>query len=204
MKPTESTPPWHPTLSAEDKASLPADPVWIKFAPAWDEPLAAPVEATSPVASPEPQVTVIIAEDDPASCELISTMVKNWGFPTIVTRDGNEAMTAIRVQEGPAVAILDWMMPGMDGLEVCQRIRGSEKMIYVILLSSRNAKKNLVEGLECGADDYLTKPFDKDELRARLRVGVRMLDLQRTLANRVRELELAASEIRELKLQLPL
>jgi DNA-binding response OmpR family regulator len=203
MKPIESTPPWHPTLSAEDKASLPAEPVWIKFAPAWDEPaLATP--AVSPVAFPETGVPVIIAEDDPASCELISTMVRNWGFRTIVTRDGNEAMAAIRAQEGSAVAILDWMMPGMDGLEVCQRIRGSEKMIYVILLSSRSAKENLVEGLECGADDYLIKPFDKDELRARLKVGVRVLDLQMSLANRVRELELASSEIRELKLHLPL
>jgi DNA-binding response OmpR family regulator len=201
MKPIESTPPWHPTLSAEDKASLPADPVWIKFVPAWeDSSPATPVDG----ALPETGVPVIIAEDDPVSCELISTMVRKWGFRTIVTRDGNEAMAAIRAQEGAAVAILDWMMPGMDGLEVCQRIRGSEKPIYVILLSSRSAKENLVEGLECGADDYLIKPFDKDELRARLKVGVRVLDLQTSLANRVRELELASSEIRELKLHLPL
>ena len=131
-------------------------------------------------------------------------MVRKWGFRTIVTRDGNEAMAAIRAHEGAAVAILDWMMPGMDGLEVCQRIRGSEKMIYVILLSSRSAKENLLEGLECGADDYLIKPYDKDELRARLKVGVRVLGLQVSLANRVRELESASSEIRELKLQLPL
>ena len=205
MKLTESTPPWHPTLNAEDQASLPAEPVWIKFVPAWDEPpLATPVPAAPRAALPETGVPVIIAEDDPVSCELISTLVSKSGFRTIVTRDGNEAMAAIRAQEGAAVAILDWMMPGMDGLEVCQRIRGSEKMVYVILLSSRGAKENLLEGLECGADDYLIKPFDKDELRARLKVGVRVLELQVSLANRVRELELASSEIRELKLHLPL
>ncbi len=203
MKPIESTPPLPPTLNAEDRASLPAEPVWIKFVPAWDEAVAPPAAAL-PAPFSETGIPVIIAEDDPASCELISTMVGKWGFRTIVTRDGNEAMAAIRAQEGAAMAILDWMMPGMDGLEVCQRIRGSEKMIYVILLSSRSAKENLVEGLECGADDYLIKPFDKDELRARLKVGVRVLDLQVSLANRVRELELAASEIRELRLQVPL
>jgi sigma-B regulation protein RsbU (phosphoserine phosphatase) len=77
-------------------------------------------------------------------------------------------------------------------------------MIYIILLSARGGTENLVEGLECGADDYLVKPFDKNELLARLKVGVRVLDLQTSLANRVRELELASSEIRELKLHMPL
>jgi phosphoserine phosphatase RsbU/P len=205
MKLIEFTPPSHPTLNAEDKASLPADPVWIKFAPAWAESSpAAPVELAVVAAPSETGVPIIIAEDDPVSRELISTVVREWGFRTIVTRDGHEAMEAIRAQEGAAIAILDWMMPGMDGLQVCQRARAREKMIYIILLSARGGTENLVEGLECGADDYLVKPFDKNELLARLKVGVRVLDLQTSLANRVKELELASFEIRELRLQMPL
>jgi sigma-B regulation protein RsbU (phosphoserine phosphatase) len=205
MKPIEFTPQWHPTLDAEDRASLPTDPVFIRFVPAWDESsLATPIEAARAAAPSETGVPIIIAEDDPVSRELISTVVKKWGFRTIVTRDGHEAMDAIRAQEGAAVAILDWMMPGMDGLEVCQRVRTSEKMVYIILLSARGGTENLVEGLECGADDYLVKPFNKNELLARLKVGLRVLDLQTSLANRVRELELASFEIRELKLHMPL
>ena len=205
MKLIEFTPPSHPTLNAEDKASLPADPVWIKFAPAWAESSpAAPVKLALVAAPSETGVPIIIAEDDPVSRELISTVVREGGFRTIVTRDGHEAMEAIRAQEGAAIAILDWMMPGMDGLQVCQTARASKKMIYIILLSARGGTENLVEGLECGADDYLVKPFDKNELLARLKVGVRVLDLQTSLANRVRELELASSEIRELKLHMPL
>ena len=137
---------------------------------------------------------VIIAEDDPVSRALISAMVKKWGFRTIETRDGYEAMAAIRAQEGAALAILDWVMPGMDGLEVCRSVRASEKMIYIVMLSVRGGTENLVEGLEGGADDYLVKPFDRNELLARLKVGLRVLDLQTSLANRVRELEQALSE----------
>jgi sigma-B regulation protein RsbU (phosphoserine phosphatase) len=204
MKLIEFTQPWHPTPDAANRASLPPEPVWIKFEPAWGESsLATPVEVAPAVPSAT-EVPIIIAEDDPVSRELISTVVKKWGFHTIVTRDGHEALEAIRAQRGAAIAILDWMMPGMDGLQVCQRVRTSEKMIYIILLSARGGTENLVEGLECGADDYLVKPFDKNELLARLKVGVRVLDLQTSLANRVRELELASSEIRELKLHMPL
>ena len=146
---------------------------------------------------------VIVAEDDPVSRALISAVVKKGGFCTIETRDGYEAMEAIRAQDGAALAILDWVMPGMDGLEVCRSVRASGKMVYIIMLSVRGGTKNLVEGLEGGADDYLVKPFDKNELLARLKVGLRVLNLQTSLANRVKELELAASEIREYKLRLP-
>jgi sigma-B regulation protein RsbU (phosphoserine phosphatase) len=206
MKPIESTQPWDPIPSADDKASLPPEPVWIKFEPAWEEPSpsAAPVEVTLAPTPLKTGLPIIIADDDPVSRELISQVVKKWGFQTIVTRDGHEALEAIRAQLGAAIAILDWMMPGMDGLQVCQRVRASKKMTYIILLSARGGTENLVEGLECGADDYLVKPFDKNELLARVKVGVRVLDLQTSLANRVKELEHASSEIRELKLQMPL
>jgi sigma-B regulation protein RsbU (phosphoserine phosphatase) len=172
-----------------------------------------PVEST-PQSNPTPDegtasgpldrgVPIIIAEDDPVSRALISGVVKKWGFRTVETRDGYEAMAAIRAQEGAALAILDWVMPGMDGLEVCRSVRASEEMVYIIMLSVRGGTESLVEGLEGGADDYLVKPFDKNELLARLKVGLRVLNLQTSLANRVRELEAAASEIREYKLRLP-
>lgn len=148
-------------------------------------------------------VPIIIAEDDPVSRALISGVVKKWGFRTIETRDGYEAMAAIRAQEGAALAILDWVMPGMDGLEVCRSVRASEKMVYIIMLSVRGGTESLVEGLEGGADDYLVKPFDKNELLARLKVGLRVLNLQTSLASRIKELEAAVSELRELKLRLP-
>ena len=146
-------------------------------------------------------VPIIIAEDDPVSRALIAAVVKKGGFRTIETRDGYEAMEAIRAQEGAALAILDWVMPGMDGLQVCRSVRASEKMVYIIMLSVRGGTENLVEGLEGGADDYLVKPFDKNELLARLKVGLRVLNLQTSLASRVQELERALSEIREYKLR---
>lgn len=138
------------------------------------------------------------------SREVISAAVSKWGFRSIVTQDGHEAMAAIRAEQGPVVAILDWMMPGMDGLEVCRRVRESGKRAHIILLTARAAKESLVEGLESGADDYLVKPFDKNELLARVKVGLRVLGLETSLANRVKELESALSEIHDLKLQVPL
>jgi phosphoserine phosphatase RsbU/P len=150
------------------------------------------------------QLPIVIAEDDLVSRTLISNLMEKWGFKVVVTQDGHEAMMALRKQEGPALAILDWMMPGMDGLQVCQRIRESGKMVYVIMLTSRGTRENIVEGLHAGADDYLIKPFDKNELLARVQVGFRILELHGALAARVKELEDAATEIGELKLRIPL
>lgn len=147
---------------------------------------------------------VIVAEDDPVSRELVRRLLENWGYKVTVTSDGHEAMEAIRAQTSPALAVLDWMMPGMDGIKICQRVREANRVLYIILLTARGGKERLIEGLEAGADDYLMKPFDKDELRARLKVGARIIALHMALAARVVELETAASEIRSLRLQLPL
>ncbi|MEA3187010.1 MAG: phosphoserine phosphatase RsbU/P [Chthoniobacter sp.] len=111
-------------------------------------------------------------------------------------------MTALRKHDAPSLAILDWMMPGMDGLEICRRVRDVDRVLYIILLTARGRTENVVEGLGAGADDYLVKPFDKDELQARILVGLRVMALQAALADRVSELEAASAEINELKLQL--
>ncbi|MDQ6911336.1 MAG: response regulator [Verrucomicrobiota bacterium] len=147
---------------------------------------------------------VIVADDDPISREILSTLLTKWGYQTLITRDGREAMEALRAQTSPAIALLDWMMPGIDGIEVCQRVREAGKPVYILLLTSRSGKEQVVEGLNAGADDYLIKPFDPDELQARIRVGVRILELQVTLSARVTQLEALALENHQLKLQIPL
>ncbi len=147
---------------------------------------------------------VVIAEDDPVSREILTSLLGKWGFHVIAAVDGREAMETLRAQTEPVLAILDWMMPGMEGPEICRRLREVNKSVYILLLTARAGKERVVEGLRAGADDYLAKPFDKDELRARLSVGARILDLQMALTARVEELEAAQAEVRELKLQIPL
>ncbi len=147
---------------------------------------------------------VVIAEDDAISREILASTLGKWGYQVIVAADGREAMEALRAQREPILAILDGMMPGMEGPEICRRLREISKSVYILLLTARAGKERLVEGLRAGADDYLTKPFDKEELRARLTVGARILGLQESLNARVQELEAALAENRELKLQIPL
>jgi DNA-binding response OmpR family regulator len=151
-----------------------------------------------------PKTRILVAEDDPVSRELISSRLKKWGYDVVGTSSGTEAMTVLRCADAPMLAILDWMMPGMDGLEVCRRMRATNRTIYIILLTAREGKESLIEGLNAGADDYLVKPFDKDELGTRILVGLRVMALQANLAARIKELEAANVEIESLKLQLPL
>lgn len=186
---------------------IPFSPPWLEAtptpAPADSTPLARSNLPAEAVSSNEvirtTGIPVIIAEDDPVSRELVTALVKKWGFRCIVTQDGHEAMAALRAEEGSAIALLDWMMPGMDGLQVARRVRESGKTIYIILLTARGAKESIVEGLRAGADDYLVKPYDKDELFARIKVGLRILDLHNSLTARVEELEVAIAENKRLK-----
>jgi DNA-binding response OmpR family regulator len=122
-----------------------------------------------------PKTRILIAEDDPISRELTCAHLERWGYDAVVARNGSEAMMALRKPDAPTLAILDWMMPGMDGLEICRREREVGRQLYVILLTARSGKENLLEGLAAGADEYLIKPFDKDELRARILVGLRAM-----------------------------
>jgi len=126
---------------------------------------------------------VLIAEDDPVSRRIVEACLGKWGYEVAVACDGAEAWSLLRKEGAPQVAILDWMMPAMDGLQLCQEIRKRNEgpYVYVILLTARGQKQDIVEGLGAGADDYLTKPFDVQELRARVRTGSRIIDLQNEL-----------------------
>ena len=139
---------------------------------------------------------ILIAEDDPVSRRVLHANLKTWGHEVVVTENGLDALAALQQENAPLIAILDWMMPGLDGVEVCRRVRERSEgaSIYLILLTALNEKENLIQGLEAGADDYLTKPFDRHELRMRVKAGARVVELQNSLRQQVRELEQAVAE----------
>jgi two-component system cell cycle response regulator len=139
---------------------------------------------------------ILIAEDEIVSSRVLATTLRRWGHEVVTTADGLEAWTALQMPDAPRLAILDWMMPGIEGPEICRRVRGKSDIahIYLILLTALHNKEQMVEGLEAGADDYVTKPFDRHELQARLKAGERIVGLQGSLAHRVRELEAAIAE----------
>jgi DNA-binding response OmpR family regulator len=154
------------------------------------------------VQTPEGTVVVVIAEDDPVSRKLVTAVVENGGFRTIVASNGEEALTALREWDRPCVAVIDWTMPGMDGAEVCRQTRESGKSVYIIMLSARGSKEDIVRGMDNGANDYLTKPFDWDELLSRIRAGVRQLKSEFALNNQIEELNCAVRETKIIKFQL--
>ncbi len=149
---------------------------------------------------------MLVADDDPVSRRRIQLTLQAWGHRVIVSQDGNQAWSALSIADAPRLAILDWMMPGMDGPEICRKARATSSTTgaYLILLTARDTRQDLLEGLEAGANDYITKPFDKAELHARISVGLRMLELQKKLADRVRELELAIAQVKRLRGLLPI
>jgi two-component system cell cycle response regulator len=126
---------------------------------------------------------VLIAEDDPISRRMLATFLVKWGYEVVVACQGEEAWGVLQGKDAPRLAVLDWMMPGKDGTELCRcvRRRKGQPYTYILLLTARGQKKDTVEGLEAGADDYVTKPFDPYELRARLRAGRRIVELQEQL-----------------------
>jgi CheY-like chemotaxis protein len=149
---------------------------------------------------------ILIAEDDPVSRKVLQTTLTKWGHEVLVADNGLEALQILQGDNTPRLALLDWMMPQMEGLEVVQRIRdgGAKPLPYLIMLTARADKESLVQGLDAGADDYITKPFDRDELRARLQVGCRMVELHSLLLNRARELEETLAQVRVLQGLLPI
>jgi two-component system, cell cycle response regulator len=141
-------------------------------------------------------VQILVADDDPISAQILRRLLGQWGYDVLLARDGDEAWQLMQSAEAPRLAILDWEMPGMDGPELCRKLRErlETPYIYVILLTARAQRADLIAGMEAGADDYLTKPFDAHELRVRLRAGRRILDLQVALLEAQEALRIQATQ----------
>ena len=129
---------------------------------------------------------ILIAEDNSTSRRILESILAKWNYEVISARDGNEAWEKLQRNNAPRLMILDWMMPGKSGVELCREIRrrNNAESMYIILLTARDDKNDIVEGLSAGADDYIAKPFNNDELRARIDVGRRMVELQDALIER--------------------
>lgn len=144
---------------------------------------------------------ILIAEDDFTSRIMLTALLKKWGFDPVITEDGKEAWDAMQQPDAPKLVILDWNMPAPDGIEICRRIRQIQisEPPYIIILTAKGEKSDIVTGLRAGANDYVAKPYDNEELLARLEVGRRMVELQSTLADRMRDLQAALENIKTLK-----
>jgi len=129
---------------------------------------------------------ILIAEDDLPSRLILEGVLTKWGYDVIAVSNGNDAVDRLLDADAPKLALLDWMMPDKDGIEVCNIVRHKETTSpsYIILLTGKGNKKDITKGLESGADDYIVKPYDKGELRARINVGQRMIELQNVLAEK--------------------
>lgn len=163
--------------------------------------------ATLPILSmPAASNRILLAEDDHRARRLLEHYLRSWGYQVIPAADGLEALAILTGDNPPPLALVDWMMPGMEGNEICQCVRAQEDQpyIYLILLSAITDKEAMTAGLHAGADDYLTKPCDLNELRARLNVGERVLSLQEMLANQVAALRESLDQVRQLKELLPI
>jgi DNA-binding response OmpR family regulator len=149
---------------------------------------------------------VLIAEDDRVTGEILARTLQRWNYDTTVVGNGTQAWEHLRTINAPTLAILDWMMPGMDGPDVCRKVRSELPLanMYLLLVTARESRGDVVAGLDAGADDYIIKPFDPEELRARVAVGVRVLGLQQKLAERVAELQTALSSVKQLRGLLPI
>lgn len=150
---------------------------------------------------------ILIAEDDEVSRRVLEHTLTGWGYEVVITRNGAEAWSALTsAGDIPKISILDWMMPEMDGAEICRRVRAMKQTapLYIIMLTAKGSKADIINGLEAGANDYLTKPFDRAELRARLGVGEMVVEMQEALAERVKELEAALAKIKQLQEILPI
>lgn len=128
---------------------------------------------------------VLIADDDRVSCRILGAMLNKWGYCVTAAEDGDKALGALTAEDAPRIAILDRLMPGLDGANVCRKVRehenGSGRYTYLILLTVKGSKEDIVSGMEAGADDYITKPYDEQELRVRLSAGRRIIELHRDL-----------------------
>jgi diguanylate cyclase (GGDEF)-like protein len=148
----------------------------------------------------DPAVRALIADDDRTTTAIVAKALRGWGLDVDVAYDGATAWQQLNAIEPPAIAVIDWTMPELDGPELCRRIRATSRLsaTYVLLLTARDRRADLIEGLDAGADDYMTKPVNLDELRARIHVARRVASLQQDLSRRVADLGRAHDRLQEM------
>lgn len=148
----------------------------------------------------------LIADDDPVTAAVLRGALRRWHLDVVMAHDGAVAWELIEGEEPPSLAIIDWMMPSIDGIELCRRIRETRTHahMYVILLTGRDSRADVVAGLQAGADDYLVKPFDAEELHARVHTGIRILTLQQQLNAQIEALRETIVNVKQLKGLLPI
>lgn len=151
-------------------------------------------------------MNILLAEDDAISCKLVESHLRRWGHTVFVAKDGREAIDIFEAHPEIHLAILDWMMPLVDGVEVCRQIKKfpSTHCVYVVMLTARSANEDIVAALDVGADDYMSKPFNQNELRARVAAGERVMTLETDLINYVERLEDALTHIKRLQGIIPI
>ncbi|MBI4961795.1 MAG: response regulator transcription factor [Desulfomonile tiedjei] len=151
---------------------------------------------------------ILIAEDEAVTREVLKKVLTNWGHEVVEASDGLEAWEALQSDPGPRLALLDWLMPQMDGIDVVRKVRSAvseqDRYIYIILLTQKGSKDDVVQGLAAGADDYMVKPFDHNELQVRIRSGQRIVELQSALAAVNQDLREALARVKELSGLLPI
>jgi CheY-like chemotaxis protein len=149
---------------------------------------------------------ILLAEDDALTRLSVEAALADWGFQAVSYGDGTSAWGALQQPDAPRLALMDWLMPGLDGIEICRRCRATPALSanYLIVLTARDTKADVIVGLQAGADDYVSKPFDREELRLRLRAGQRILELQKSLADRVTDLEDALARVKQLEGIIPI
>lgn len=149
---------------------------------------------------------ILVADDDAVTTRRLQGLAEAWGYEVVTASDGSAALDIIVATDGPRLALVDWVMPGFDGVEICRALRENPACAstYVILLTAKTGHGDMVEGFDAGADDYLIKPFDADELRARLNAGARIVDLQHRLAANIADLTDALANVHTLRGMLPI
>ena len=149
---------------------------------------------------------ILTADDDPVLRHALRTYLERWSYEVVECADGGRAWSELQSATPPPMAIVDWNMPGIDGPTLCEALRDTPSLAgtYVILLTGNQEKKDVIAGLESGADDYITKPFEWGELRARVRIGARIVAMQAALAGRVAELQTALASVRQLSGLIPI
>jgi len=148
---------------------------------------------------------ILIAEDDLVSRRVLQKNIEMWGHEVLVAKDGLEAWKMF-IENKLQMVISDWMMPQMDGLTLCRKIRAANKSdyVYIILLTAKGRKEDIIEGMNAGADDYVTKPFDREELYVRIKAGERIVSLEQQLAKQIQELQEALAHVKRLQGLVPI